>query len=77
MMISLVTGYSRRYGFVEVEESRSVEDIFYEANKSLLDGNLIMIDFERCRIMKGMIHDLLWNENRMETKKIRRWLRWQ
>ena len=51
----LVTGFSRGYGFIEYEEEYSARKAFVQANKTLLDGSEIFVDYERERILKNWV----------------------
>ncbi|XP_036365740.1 U11/U12 small nuclear ribonucleoprotein 35 kDa protein-like isoform X1 [Octopus sinensis] len=51
----IVTGFTRGYGFIEYEEEYSARKAFVQANKSLLDGSEIFVDFERERILKNWV----------------------
>lgn len=41
------------YAFIEYEQECSAEDAYREANKMNLDGNIIFVDFECERLLKG------------------------
>ncbi|RUS30497.1 LOW QUALITY PROTEIN: hypothetical protein BC938DRAFT_479312 [Jimgerdemannia flammicorona] len=50
-----VTGDSRGYAFIEFTHERSAQDAFRSANKTIIDGREILIDYERSRIMSGWV----------------------
>lgn len=41
------------YAFIEYEQESSAEEAYREANKMNLDGNIIFVDFECERLLKG------------------------
>lgn len=49
----IVTGMPKGYAFIEYEQESSAEDAYREANKMNLDGNIIFVDFECERLLKG------------------------
>lgn len=51
----IVTGFSRGYAFVEFKESRSVQQAYNEGHKLDIDGNIVLVDYEHERNMKGWI----------------------
>lgn len=51
----IVTGFSRGYGFIEYEDEYSARKAFVQANKTLLDGSEIFVDYERERILKNWV----------------------
>lgn len=51
----LVTGFSKRYAFVEFEDEHSVSRAYREANKMELDGSELFVDYECERTLKGWI----------------------
>jgi len=51
----LVTGYSKRYAFVEYEDERSMYRAYRDGNKLELDGCELFVDYECERTMKGWI----------------------
>ncbi|KAF7278641.1 hypothetical protein GWI33_008157 [Rhynchophorus ferrugineus] len=55
MVKDIVTGMPKGYAFVEYEEERAAEDAYRLANKMVVDGNVIFVDFECERLLKGWI----------------------
>ncbi|XP_068600841.1 U11/U12 small nuclear ribonucleoprotein 35 kDa protein [Brachionichthys hirsutus] len=51
----IVTGFSKRYAFVEYKEQRSVVRARRDANKLLVDQHELFVDFEQERTLKGWI----------------------
>ncbi|XP_066257147.1 U1 small nuclear ribonucleoprotein 70 kDa-like [Euwallacea similis] len=49
----IVTGMPKGYAFVEYEEENGAEDAYRLANKNVVDGNTIFVDFECERLLKG------------------------
>ncbi|ORZ03569.1 hypothetical protein BCR43DRAFT_520689 [Syncephalastrum racemosum] len=49
------TGCSEGYGFVTFERTRSAEKAYSQANHSVLDNHMILVDYERARVMSGWI----------------------
>lgn len=49
----IVTGMPKGYAFIEYEQETSAEEAYREANKMNLDGNIIFVDFECERLLKG------------------------
>ncbi|CAI5730635.1 unnamed protein product [Hyaloperonospora brassicae] len=47
------TGKSKGYAFVEFERERDFERAYRHAHRRVLDGATILVDFERCRVMKA------------------------
>lgn len=41
------------YAFIEYEQESSAEQAYREANRMMLDGNIIFVDFECERLLKG------------------------
>ncbi|GAN01079.1 U11/U12 snRNP 35K [Mucor ambiguus] len=50
-----VTGLSQGYGFVSFKLEKDARCAYKEANKSVLDGHVMLVDFERSRVMKDWI----------------------
>lgn len=50
-----VTGLSQGYGFVSFKLEKDAKCAYKEANKSVLDDHVILVDFERSRTMRGWI----------------------
>lgn len=51
----IVTGFSKRYAFVEYKEERSVVRARRDANKLVVDQHEVFVDFEQERTLKGWI----------------------
>ncbi|XP_017781903.1 PREDICTED: U11/U12 small nuclear ribonucleoprotein 35 kDa protein-like [Nicrophorus vespilloides] len=49
----IVTGFSKGYAFVEYESEHYAEEAYRRAYKSELDGNVLFVDFECERLLKG------------------------
>lgn len=49
----IVTGMPKGYAFIEYEQESSAEEAYRVANKMNLDGNIIFVDFECERLLKG------------------------
>nr|CAH7723390.1 unnamed protein product [Callosobruchus chinensis] len=49
----VVTGMPKGYAFIEYEEEGAAEEAYRLANKMVLDGNTIFVDFECERLLKG------------------------
>ncbi|KAJ3588679.1 hypothetical protein NHX12_009533 [Muraenolepis orangiensis] len=49
----IVTGFSKRYAFIEYKEERSIVRARREANKLVVDQNELFVDFEQERTLKG------------------------
>lgn len=49
----IVTGYSKGYAFVEFELETDAEEAYQRAHKTSIDCNVIFIDFECERLLKG------------------------
>nr|CAI5817238.1 unnamed protein product [Callosobruchus analis] len=49
----VVTGMPKGYAFIEYEEEVAAEEAYRLANKMVLDGNTIFVDFECERLLKG------------------------
>ena len=47
------TSKSKGYAFVEFEHERDFERAYRHAHRRVIDGATILVDFERCRIMKA------------------------
>ncbi|KAF1797301.1 putative U1 small nuclear ribonucleoprotein [Mucor lusitanicus] len=50
-----VTGLSQGYGFVSFKLEKDARCAYKKANKSVLDDHVILVDFERSRVMKDWI----------------------
>ncbi|KAI9282217.1 hypothetical protein BY458DRAFT_497541 [Sporodiniella umbellata] len=50
-----ITGLSQGYGFVSFKSESCTRDAYHDANRTLLDGHTILVDYERDRLMKGWI----------------------
>ncbi|XP_072302242.1 U11/U12 small nuclear ribonucleoprotein 35 kDa protein [Eucyclogobius newberryi] len=51
----IVTGFSKRYAFVEYKEERSVNRAWREADKLVLDQHELFVDMEQERTLKGWV----------------------
>lgn len=51
----IVTGFSKRYAFVEYKEERSVVRARRDANKLVVDQQEVFVDFEQERSLKGWV----------------------
>ncbi|XP_065118866.1 U11/U12 small nuclear ribonucleoprotein 35 kDa protein [Paramisgurnus dabryanus] len=51
----IVTGFSKRYAFVEYKEERSVKRAWRDANKLVVDQYEVFVDFEQERTLQGWI----------------------
>ncbi|CAH1980052.1 unnamed protein product [Acanthoscelides obtectus] len=49
----IVTGMPKGYAFIEYEDEMAAEEAYRSANKTVLDGNTIFVDFECERLLKG------------------------
>ena len=49
----IITGYSKGYAFVEFELETDAEEAYQRAHKTSIDCNVIFIDFECERLLKG------------------------
>ncbi|XP_023025075.2 U11/U12 small nuclear ribonucleoprotein 35 kDa protein [Leptinotarsa decemlineata] len=49
----IVTGMPKGYAFIEYESESSAEDAYRNANRLNIDGNIIFVDFECERLLKG------------------------
>lgn len=51
----VVTGFSKRYAFIEYKEDRAVVRARRDANKTLVDQHEVLVDFEQERTLKGWV----------------------
>ncbi|KAA0704244.1 U11/U12 small nuclear ribonucleoprotein 35 kDa protein [Triplophysa tibetana] len=51
----IVTGFSKRYAFVEYKEERSVKRAWRDANKLVVDQYELFVDFELERTLQGWV----------------------
>lgn len=51
----IVTGFSKRYAFIEYKEERSVVRARRDANKLVVDQHEVFVDFEQERTLKGWV----------------------
>lgn len=51
----IVTGFSKRYAFVEFKEERALTRARREANKLLVDQHEVFVDFEQERTLRGWV----------------------
>lgn len=49
----IVTGLPKGYGFVEYEDESGAEEAYKMANKIVVDGHIIFVDFECERLLKN------------------------
>ncbi|XP_044744729.1 U11/U12 small nuclear ribonucleoprotein 35 kDa protein-like [Coccinella septempunctata] len=49
----IVTGMPKGYAFIEYEEENDAEEAYVKANKMVVDGRPIFVDFECERLLKG------------------------
>lgn len=49
----VVTQHSRGYAFIEFARARDFERAYHDAHRRELDGRMILVDFERSRVMPG------------------------
>lgn len=49
----IVTGFPKGYAFLEYENESNAEEAYKRANKTVIDGNVIFVDFECQRLLKG------------------------
>ncbi|XP_063225935.1 U11/U12 small nuclear ribonucleoprotein 35 kDa protein-like [Bacillus rossius redtenbacheri] len=49
----LVTGYSKCYGFIEYEQTSSASKAYRKANRMVIDGKKVFVDFECERLLEG------------------------
>lgn len=49
----IVTGFPKGYAFIEYESEASAEEAYRHAYKMNIDGNIIFVDFECERLLKG------------------------
>jgi U11/U12 small nuclear ribonucleoprotein SNRNP35 len=49
----IVTGFSKRYAFIEYKDMRTVKKVYEEANNAIIDGKKILVDYECERTMSG------------------------
>ncbi|XP_061902591.1 U11/U12 small nuclear ribonucleoprotein 35 kDa protein [Entelurus aequoreus] len=55
LLRDIVTGFSKRYAFIEYKEERAVLRARRDANKLLLDQHELFVDFELERTLKGWL----------------------
>jgi len=48
-----VTGFSKRYAFIEYKDRRTAKKVYEEANNAIIDGKKILVDYECERRMSG------------------------
>ncbi|KAK9875369.1 hypothetical protein WA026_007764 [Henosepilachna vigintioctopunctata] len=49
----IVTGMPKGYAFIEYEQECDAEEAYKKANKTVVDGKIIFVDFECERLLKG------------------------
>jgi RNA recognition motif-containing protein len=52
---SIVTGLSQGYAFITFSDSKSTKEAYKDAHESTLDDHIILVDYERSRLMKGWV----------------------
>lgn len=52
-MKDIVTGAPKGYAFIEYQTERAAEEAYRKANKVIVDGQAIFVDFECERLLKG------------------------
>ncbi|XP_061817641.1 U11/U12 small nuclear ribonucleoprotein 35 kDa protein [Nerophis lumbriciformis] len=55
LLRDIVTGFSKRYAFIEYKEERAVLRARRDANKLLVDQHEVFVDFELERTLKGWV----------------------
>ncbi|KAI8364789.1 uncharacterized protein BYT42DRAFT_608998 [Radiomyces spectabilis] len=53
--VIVVTGTSQGYGFVTFRRSAAASEAYKRAHHAVLDEHVILVDYERSRIMKGWV----------------------
>lgn len=53
MVRDIVTGFPKGYAFIEYESQQGAEDAYRRAYRMTLDGQVIFVDFECERLLKG------------------------
>ena len=53
LIVDIVTGISRRYGFIEFKHLDDAKDAVRHMNRTIIDGETILVDFEMERKLKG------------------------
>ncbi|CEP08428.1 hypothetical protein [Parasitella parasitica] len=48
-----VTGLSQGYAFLTLASEKDAKNVYKNANKSTLNGNVVLVDYERSRTMNG------------------------
>lgn len=51
----IVTGLSQGYAFITFADKKSCREAYKYANEAILDDHVILIDYERCRLMPHWI----------------------
>lgn len=49
----IVTGFSKRYAFIEYKDRKTAKRVYEEANSTIIDGKKILVDYELSRTMFG------------------------
>ncbi|KAF7726327.1 hypothetical protein EC973_008907 [Apophysomyces ossiformis] len=52
---NLVTGTSQGYAFITFEDARAAREAYERAHESVLDDHVLLVDYERSRLMPGWI----------------------
>ncbi|OUM69472.1 hypothetical protein PIROE2DRAFT_38126 [Piromyces sp. E2] len=55
IVLDIVTGISRGYGFVEFESEKDCKRAYSDGDRITINGDKVLIDYERSRIMKDWI----------------------
>ncbi|ORX81013.1 RNA-binding domain-containing protein [Anaeromyces robustus] len=55
IILDIVTGISRGYGFIEFESEKECKEAYKNGDNIKIDGQKILVDYERSRIMKNWI----------------------
>ncbi|KAI9271564.1 hypothetical protein BDA99DRAFT_556793 [Phascolomyces articulosus] len=55
LIYNLVTGTSQGYGFITYKHEHHARTAYDKANHAVLDSHVILVDYERSRMMKGWI----------------------
>nr|CAG8640266.1 12969_t:CDS:2 [Entrophospora candida] len=55
LVCNLVTGDPRGYAFIEFDHEKACEDAYKNSYKLTIDDRMVLVDYERSRVMKGWI----------------------
>lgn len=50
-----MTGISEGYGFVTFEHRHDARRAYHRAHRAIIDDHVVLVDYERARVMKGWI----------------------